>query len=137
MISGLAHVCLNVMDLNRSLQYYMKLGFKPKFQFTRNGSLYGVYLQIGKNNFIEMFENKEMATPSVNTGLAHFCFATEDLDALITMLKKENIEYSQKKKGCDNTWQIWLKDPDGNSFEVHQYTEDSLQLMGGIVEIDW
>jgi lactoylglutathione lyase/glyoxylase I family protein len=114
----------------------MKLGFKPKFQFTRNGSLYGVYLQIGNDNFIEMFENKHMDA-AVNTGLAHFCLETGDLDALITMLKKENIEFTPKKKGCDNTWQIWLKDPDGNSFEVHQYTTESLQFRGGIVEADW
>lgn len=136
MITGLAHVCLNVKDLNRSIPFYIKLGFKPKFQFTRNGSLYGIYLQIGDNSFIEIFENKQLETP-VNTGLVHFCLETKNIDALIEMLKKEKIEFTPKKKGCDNTWQIWLKDPDGNSFEVHQYTVESLQFKGGIVEADW
>ena len=42
-----------------------------------------------------------------------------------------------KKLGCDQTWQIWLEDPDGNSFEVHQYTPESAQFMGGSVEADW
>lgn len=137
MISGIAHVCLNVKDLKRSIAYYTKLGFKPKFEFTRDGFLYGTYLQIGKNNFIEMFENKDMVVPAQNRGFAHFCFETEDIDALIEMLKKTDVKFTPKKKGCDNTWQIWLTDPDGNSFEVHQYTSESLQLKGGIVEADW
>lgn len=136
MISGLAHVCLNVKDLNRSISFYLKLGLKTKFQFTRNGSPYGAYLQIGKNSFIEIFENKQLETP-VNTGLVHFCLETAHIDTLVEMLKKESIASTPKKKGCDNTWQIWLKDPDGNNFEVHQYTKDSLQHTGGIVEADW
>lgn len=136
MISGLAHVCLNVKDLNRSVSFYLKLGFKTKFQFTRNESPYGAYLQIGKNSFIEIFENKQLQTP-VNTGLVHFCLEATNIDTLIEMLKKENIAFTQKKIGCDNTWQIWLKDPDGNDFEVHQYTADSLQYVGGTVEADW
>jgi hypothetical protein len=44
---------------------------------------------------------------------------------------------SAEKLGCDDTWQIWLKDPDGNAFEVHQYTPKSMQFTGGTVEADW
>ncbi|HEX2957719.1 MAG TPA: VOC family protein [Chitinispirillaceae bacterium] len=136
MISDIAHVCLNVKDLNRTIPFYLKLGFKPKFQLTRNGSLYGIYLQIGTSSFIEIFEDKHLETP-VNTGFVHFCLETKNIDTLIDMLKREKIEHTPKKLGCDHTWQIWLKDPDGNNFEVHQYTEESLQFKGGIVEADW
>ena len=33
-------------------------------------------------------------------------------------------------KGPSGTYQQWYHDPDGNKFEVMQYTEDSWQLRG-------
>ena len=55
----------------------------------------------------------------------------------MTDLQARGITFPEKKLGCDHTWQIWLKDPDGNAFEVHQYTPGSMQFTGGTVEADW
>jgi lactoylglutathione lyase/glyoxylase I family protein len=137
MITRIAHVCLNVKDLNRSVEYYSKLGFKTRFRFTRKGKLFGAYLEISEGNYIELFEQPNMDAP-VNTGIIHFCLETENIDALMEDLKKKNISFTEKKLGCDNTYQIWLKDPDGNAFEVHCYTENSAQKLGGVdVEATW
>jgi len=133
---SLAHVCINVKSLERSTEYYQKLGFTPKFKFTRNGQYFGNYLKINENNYIELFENSDMAAP-VNTGLVHFCLENDNLDELIKNLDLQGISHTDKKLGCDHTWQIWLTDPDGNTFEVHQYTDESLQKVGGEVEADW
>jgi catechol 2,3-dioxygenase-like lactoylglutathione lyase family enzyme len=132
----LAHVCLNVRDLQRSLDYYRKLGFKERFTFTRKGRDYGRYLEIAEGTYIEMFEDPSLGKAE-NRNLAHFCLESENLDALMRELDAQNIAYTPKKQGCDHTWQIWLEDPDGNKFEVHQYSEASLQLKGGSVEADW
>ena len=118
------------------MEYYQKIGFKPKFKFTRRGKHFGHYLEIGKNNFIELFENPEMSTP-VNTGILHFCLESKDIDTFIKKLDSLGIMHTDKKLGCDNTYQIWLSDPDGNAFEIHEYTENSLQKLGGEVEADW
>ena len=32
--------------------------------------------------------------------------------------------------GIDNTWVMWKKDPDGNPFEIMEYTADSYQVIG-------
>ncbi|MDR1813139.1 MAG: VOC family protein [Candidatus Fibromonas sp.] len=133
---SLAHICLNVRNLEYSIEYYQKLGFKPKFKFTRNGRHYGHYLEIGHNHYIELFEDPDMDAP-VNTGLVHFCLESENIDALVVDLDSKGIPHTDKKLGCDNTYQIWLTDPDGNAFEIHQYTEESLQKLGGEVEADW
>ncbi|MCL2260087.1 MAG: VOC family protein [Fibromonadales bacterium] len=133
---SLAHVCLNVNNLERSMEYYQKLGFHSKFKFTRNGMNFGNYLQICDGNYIELFENLDMVAP-VNTGLVHFCLENDDIDELIKKLDSQGISHTDKKLGCDHTWQIWLTDPDGNTFEVHQYTAESLQKLGGEVEADW
>ena len=37
-------------------------------------------------------------------------------------------------KGPSETYQMWTHDPDGNRFEIMQYTEKSYQLVGHIME---
>jgi lactoylglutathione lyase/glyoxylase I family protein len=136
MFKRIAHICLNVRNLQQSLDFYTRLGLVPVFRFTRKGALFGVYLKLADSAFIELFEDATLEKP-VNTGLIHFCLETEDLDGLMTDLRTRGIAFSEKKLGCDHTWQIWLKDPDGNAFEVHQYTPGSMQFTGGTVEADW
>jgi len=136
MFKRIAHVCLNVRNLQQSLDFYMRLGLEPVFRFTRQGAPFGVYLKIADANFIEIFEEPKLEAP-VNTGIVHFCLETEDLKHLMASLRARGIDFTEKKLGCDHTWQIWLKDPDGNAFEVHQYTPKSMQFTGGTVEADW
>jgi lactoylglutathione lyase/glyoxylase I family protein len=136
MFKRIAHICLNVRNLQQSLGFYTRLGLVPAFRFTRKGAPFGVYLKLADSAFIELFEDPQLEEP-VNTGLVHFCLETEDLDRLMTDLRARGIAFTEKKLGCDHTWQIWLKDPDGNAFEVHQYTPMSMQFTGGSVEADW
>ena len=137
MFKRIAHVSLKTKDLQKSIEYYSKLGFSVQFMFTNNGADYGVYLKIGPDNFIEIFEDKNLGTV-VNNGIAHFCLETDSIDAVIEQLTALQVPFTPKKLGCDSSWQIWLTDPDGNQFEVHQYTENSMQRKeGGSVEIDW
>ena len=133
----LAHVCLYVEDLGRSVEFYSKLGFQKRFVFNRNGKLFGVYLEFGGGNFIELFEDASRSAAAAPGRLAHFCLETPDIDAATESLSARGIGFSPKKLGCDSTYQIWLKDPDGNEFEIHQYTENSSQIVGGEVEADW
>jgi len=136
MIKGIAHVCLNVRSLQASLDYYTTLGLRVQFRFTRNGSVFGAYLEIAPGSFLEIFETGETAGRKAG-GIAHFCLETDDIDGFISRCTNAAVAITPKKIGSDNTWQVWLHDPDGNSFEVHQYTEKSAQLQGGSVEADW
>jgi lactoylglutathione lyase/glyoxylase I family protein len=136
MFTRLAHVCLHVRDLARSAEFYTRLGFTPRFRFTRAGAPFGIYFEVGPGSYVEMFEDRSLEVP-VNTGIVHFCLESDNLDGTVATLRQRGIPFTEKKLGCDNTWQIWLRDPDGNPFEVHQYTDQSLQHVGGTVEADW
>jgi len=129
-------VCLYVKDLGRSVDFYSKLGFKKRFAFNKNGNLFGVYLEFGNGNFIEIFSDANRNSGAAGS-LAHFCLETPDIDAAIKSLASRGIEHTPKKLGSDTTYQIWLKDPDGNDFEIHQYTSESSQIIGRDVEADW
>lgn len=138
MFKRIAHVCLNVKSLQRALDFYSRLGLEPVFRFTRNGGPFGVYLKLAESSFIEIFEDSTLSPqPPSNTRLVHFCLETDDLQRLTAELRRRGIAFTEKKLGCDHTWQIWLEDPDGNAFEVHEYTPKSMQFAGGTVEADW
>lgn len=134
MFTRLAHICLTVKHLEACCVYYQKLGFKMKFRFLRDKKAFGAYLEIAPGNFIELFEAADGSGKSAN---GHFCLEAEDIDAFIEHCARNNITTTPKKLGCDHTWQVWLADPDGNEFEVHQYTENSSQKTGEDVEADW
>jgi catechol 2,3-dioxygenase-like lactoylglutathione lyase family enzyme len=133
----IAHVCLHVLDLDASVAFYTKLGFKRRFAFNKNGGLFGVYLEFGKGNFIAIFKDTQRVASAARGSLAHFCLETPDIDAAIKSLASRGIQHTPKKLGSDRTYQIWLKDPDGNEFEIHQYTPESSQITGRDVEADW
>lgn len=136
-VNRIAHVCLNVKNLERSIAWYKKLGFTEVFRFNRHGKPYGIYLEIAAGNYIEIFENPDLKQV-VNNGIVHFCLESDSIDTLMQEYDSAGISYTPKKLGCDTTWQIWLSDPDGNAFEIHEYTDKSAQLTGGVtLEADW
>ncbi|MDR0330771.1 MAG: VOC family protein [Chitinispirillales bacterium] len=136
LFTKIAHVCIYVENLERSVEYYSKIGFQKRFAFNKNGKLFGIYLEFGGGNFIEIFEDASRSAEAPGK-LAHFCLETPDIDAATESLTARGVEFTPKKLGSDSTYQIWLKDPDGNSFEIHQYTPDSSQIVGIDVEADW
>jgi len=136
MFTRIAHVCLNTSDLERSVAWYEKLGFGIRFRFTRKGSKFGVYMVVAEGTYVEIFEDPNLGAV-VNNGISHFCLETDDLDATMAQLTERGVAFGPKKLGVDDTWQIWLEDPDGNRFEVQQYTATSAQLVGGTIEADW
>ena len=132
MITRLAHICLQVKDMNRTIAFYRDgLGFPVTFTFTKAGQLQGAYFALGGNSFIEVFEESQPV------GITHFCLETDDIDKFIAAAAAKGIACTPKSLGCDHTWQTWLRDPDGHAFEVHHYTDRSLQFKGGECEITW
>jgi catechol 2,3-dioxygenase-like lactoylglutathione lyase family enzyme len=128
MIKGFAHICFNVSDLEKSIHFYQdKLGFSRGFDFIDDkGKLFGVYLHISGRSFIELFENKSI-DPNKGNSYKHFCLEVDNLEETVKELKAKNIECTEIKLGSDNSYQSWIKDPDGNLIELHYYTLKSKQ----------
>ncbi len=55
----------------------------------------------------------------MTTGIGHLCFVTNDLAS--------GVQVGEPKPGLDQSWQVWIEDPDGNAIELHAYTPESWQ----------
>lgn len=128
MITGIAHICFTVSDLDRSIQFYQEgLGFTHAFDFVRDtGERHGCYLHIGGRNFIEMFVGP-VDPPVKGQAYRHFCLEVDDIQATVAELRAKGIECSEIKLGKDQSYQSWVTDPDGNRIELHDYTPQSWQ----------
>ena len=128
MITGLAHACFTVSDLERSLEFYRDaLGLKPAFDFVnKDGRRFGTYLHLGGRNFVELFEG-QLGEPAEGQSYRHICLEVDDIESTVQTLRDRGIEVSDPKLGGDQSWQAWITDPDGNRIELHHYTAESWQ----------
>lgn len=136
MIKRIAHVCLSSTDLAASERFYCEqLGFEKVFRFTKDGREVGFYCRVAPNSFIEIFEEDRIDQRM--PGVKHFCLEVDDLDGWIAKLREAGVTITDKKRGCDQSWQAWTEDPSGVRFEFHQYTDASSQFTGVDREAAW
>ena len=128
MITGMAHACFTVSDLDTSIHFYQDLlGLKPAFDFRRkDGTRFGLYLHLGGRNFIELFQG-ELGERAEKQSYKHICLEVDDIQSTVAALRERGVEVSDPKLGGDQSWQAWITDPDGNRIELHDYTAESWQ----------
>lgn len=125
-IKAIAHVCVISKDLTETLQFYKDvLGFEKTFDFIRDDRIVGHYMKVNDESFVEIFEDKDFNNES--SRLKHICFETDNIEELCKHIKAKGVEATDVKMGADQSYQFWIKDPNGVSIEFHQYTENSSQ----------
>ena len=78
----------------------------------------------------------EHEKPDVRLGYSHFALMVDDIFEARKELIEAGIEIDiEPNKGQSETWQMWIHDPDGNKFEIMQYTDLSLQHQGNVSKI--
>lgn len=137
MLRQIAHVCILSPDLAATEAFYCGvLGLRKLFNFDKDGRIIGFYLGLDNRTSIEVFATS-------GTGVAgravidHLCLEVNSLDATISLVRAMGHEITDKKLGCDNTWQAWLTDPGGVRLELFEYTENSSQFTGVDCIVDW
>lgn len=134
MINRLAHVCIHTVDLEATAKFYCDgLGLEKGFEFVKDDSPFGYYLKLGEQSFIEVFQGEPGEVGNIN----HLAIEVEDLDQVIQRLREHGYEVGDKTMGADHSWQAWTADPSGVRIEFHEYTEDSMQLKGGVCHVNW
>lgn len=127
MIEQISHLCFSCKDINITKKFYTKiLKFRMVHEFRnfKDNKLYGIYLLIGKNTFIEFFQDKK-TNFKVNNQFRHFCLKVKNLEKFKRYLKKYKIILTLKRGRTDNTLLSFIRDPNGILIELHEYDKKS------------
>ena len=135
MILGLAHVCIESSDLDVTQKFYACLGMERRFEFrNREDELVGFYLSFGNRTYIEVIKVDAIKRGGV---VKHFAIEVEDVTKVRDVLLDFGVDVSERKLGGDNTWMVTCRDPSDVFIEFHQYTDDSMQSVGGVCLVDY
>ncbi|WP_269526479.1 VOC family protein [Coraliomargarita parva] len=134
MIKQIAHICIHTEDLQATERFYTEgFGMERGYEFIKDGRLIGYYLKFGNMTFLEVFEGTTSGPGNIN----HVALETDEIDAVIVRLRQAGIPVGAKKMGADNSWQVWVTDPNGVRIEIQQYTAQSRQITGGQCIVNW
>ena len=132
-----AHVCIFARDVEQTRRFYEDvIGLGTVFNFTREGRIFGFYLDAGNRTFIEVFENPG-AEYSGKNQINHLCLEVESMADVVAHIRGHGVEVTEPRTACDNTTQAWIDDPNGVKIELFEYSADSAQFVGGDREADW
>ena len=97
-----------------------------------------VYIEIAPLSFIELFPASEGQLPhrqwNDSVDYSHFALTCDDIYATRERLEARGLVFDTAiSKGPSETYQMWAHDPDGNKFEVMQFTDKSYQVVGHIM----
>ena len=135
MLTKLAHVCIETNDLEKTEAFYRVLGLGRRFDFRNlQGELVGFYLAFGNKTYIEVIKTSK---PRQEGRIKHFAIEVEDIDEAYKWLAENDVEVTGKELAIDHTWMITCTDPNGIFIELQQYTARSMQMVGGVCEVDY
>jgi lactoylglutathione lyase len=130
MIKGLTHVAIWVTDIDRSMDFYLRIpGVKEHFRLHKeDGGLWLIYLRIAPYQFVELFPRAQGSyQPPTHAGYSHLCMETDDIHGLYKELVANGVTPDfEPKMGADGSLQIWIHDPDGTPIEFQQFIEGSM-----------
>ena len=122
MSARFVHTCIRVQDIDRSTEFYGRLGFEHRGRLNFE-SAYNVYLGLPNDgDVLELTVNVGRQEPyDLGEGYNHMALVVEDLDGLLAELKEAGIEPEKAPyaPGGRTEYRIcFVADPDGYRIEL-------------------
>jgi lactoylglutathione lyase len=121
-VSELIHTCYRIFDIDRSVEFYEKLGFEEKGRTPIRDEAINVFMGLPDDGArLELTWNKDQGQPyEIGTGYGHIAVTVDDLDATLDRLKSVGIEperppYSVRDGGSRL---CFVRDPDDYRIEL-------------------
>jgi lactoylglutathione lyase len=122
MASELIHTCYRITDIDRSVDFYSKLGFEELRRMPIRDEAINVFMGLpGDGARLELTYNNDQDGPyEIGTGYGHIAITAEDLDATLERLAEIGIEpekppYTVRDGGSRL---CFVRDPDGYRIEI-------------------
>ncbi|HEV3039248.1 MAG TPA: VOC family protein [Candidatus Angelobacter sp.] len=123
-ILGVAHMALNVSDLQKARAFYKDfLGYQEPYTLKRDdGSDRIAFIKINEDQYVELFAE----IPKQDGNLNHISFFTASAENMREYLASKGIKVPDKVgKGKIGNSNFNITDPDGHTVEIVQYQADS------------
>ena len=90
----LIHTCYRVLDLDRSVAFYEKLGFQDLHRMPIGDEATNCFMGLpGDGARLELTHNHDVTEPyEIGTGYGHIAITVDDLDATLERLASEGVE---------------------------------------------
>ena len=120
-MADLLHTCYRITDIDRSVAFYVALGFEQRSQFTLKDGAINTFLGLpGDADRLELTWNPGVEGYEIGTGYGHIAISTPDIQATLEELAKLGIDaekppYSVREGGSLLTF---VRDPDDYRIEL-------------------
>ena len=122
-ITGLAHIGIFVKDMDRSIDFYKRLGFSLDAEEITGVRL--AFLSAG-TCLIELIEPKDAAARS-SGAIDHVAMAVDDIEAAVSRANSNGISVDAAKIGSSpilgGIRNVFFTGPDGESLEFFEFSK--------------
>jgi lactoylglutathione lyase len=120
------HTAYRVGDLDRSVDFYARLGFREIGRVATGPESTLAMLNApgdGEVATLELVHNRGVSAYELGTGFSHIVVQVEDLDSILAELARRGIDYEEPQYpgGADGPKTSWVSDPDGYRIELVQW----------------
>ncbi len=121
-MSELIHTCYRILEIDRSVGFYEKLGFEELARMPIRDEAVNVFMGLPEDGArLELTWNKGVEEPyEIGTGYGHIALTVDDLDATLGRLAERDIQPEkppyQVREGGSRI--CFVQDPDGYRIEL-------------------
>jgi lactoylglutathione lyase len=124
-MSELIHTCYRILEIDRSVSFYEKLGFEELARMPIRDEAINVFMGLPDDGArLELTWNKDQEEPyEIGSGYGHIAVAVDDLDNTLEQLATQGVEperppYTVRDGG---NRLCFVRDPDGYRIELIEH----------------
>ena len=121
-LAGIAHTALRVADLDKSRDFYAKLGYQEAFAWTQGTTTTQSFLKINDRQFIELYPQRQ---PSEPVSFLHVCFESREIETLNHVYVERGLSPIAVRKAGAGNLLFTMVGPEKQNLEYTQYMPGS------------
>lgn len=121
-LAGIAHVAFRVSDLEKSREFYKRLGYEEAFAMSKEGAPTEAFIKINDRQFIELYPRRDS---SQKIGFLHVCFEAADISALHQEYLGRGLAPGEVKRAGAGNLLFTMEGPEQQNIEYTQYMPGS------------
>ena len=121
MASELLHTCYRIGDIDRSVAFYVALGFEERRRMPIRDEAINVFMGVpGDADRLELTYNHGVDSYEIGTGYGHVAVSVDDLAATLERLREQGIEPEREPYRVRDGGSLicFVRDPDGYRVEL-------------------